>query len=82
MGVGWNIPECSGNSESRFVPMNVGVVRAIYAAGDREIDLVQREPRLNGSVVPVGGRAYEIIELLWPCRRGCRGDLPVRLKPG
>ncbi|WP_158932368.1 winged helix-turn-helix domain-containing protein [Acidisphaera sp. S103] len=35
-----------------------------HASGDCEIDLARRELRVLGSPVPVGGRAFEIIELL------------------
>ena len=40
------------------------VVQPIYASGDCEIDLARRELRILGSPVPVGGRAFEIIEVL------------------
>src|ERR1700709_1043710 len=40
------------------------VVRPIYASGECEIDLARRELRILGSPVPVGGRAFEIIEVL------------------
>jgi non-specific serine/threonine protein kinase len=38
--------------------------RPIYASGACEIDLARRELRVLGLPVPVGGRAFEIIELL------------------
>jgi predicted ATPase/DNA-binding winged helix-turn-helix (wHTH) protein len=38
--------------------------RPIYASGGCEIDLARRELRVLGSPVPVGGRAFEIIEVL------------------
>jgi predicted ATPase/DNA-binding winged helix-turn-helix (wHTH) protein len=37
---------------------------SVYAAGECEIDLARRELRVLGSRVPVGGRAFEIIEVL------------------
>jgi DNA-binding winged helix-turn-helix (wHTH) protein len=40
------------------------VVRPIYASGECEIDLARRELRILGFPVPVGGRAFEIIEVL------------------
>src|ERR1700735_3864218 len=40
------------------------VVRPVYASGECEIDLARRELRILGSPVPVGGRAFEIIEVL------------------
>jgi predicted ATPase/DNA-binding winged helix-turn-helix (wHTH) protein len=36
----------------------------VYASGECEIDLGRRELRVLGSPVPVGGRAFEIIEIL------------------
>ncbi len=36
----------------------------VYASGDCEIDLVRRELRILGLPVPVGGRAFEVIEVL------------------
>jgi predicted ATPase/DNA-binding winged helix-turn-helix (wHTH) protein len=44
--------------------MLVEDVRPIYASGECEIDLGRRELRVLGSPVPVGGRAFEIIEVL------------------
>src|SRR5215470_11394938 len=38
--------------------------RPVYASGECEIDLARRELRIRGSPVPVGGRAFEIIEVL------------------
>jgi len=38
--------------------------RPIYASGGCEIDLERRELRILGSPVPVGARAFEIIEVL------------------
>jgi predicted ATPase/DNA-binding winged helix-turn-helix (wHTH) protein len=38
--------------------------RPVYASGECEIDLAQRELRILGSAVPIGGRAFEIIEVL------------------
>lgn len=39
-------------------------VRSIYASGECEIDLARRELRVQGAAVPIGGRAFEIIEVL------------------
>ena len=36
----------------------------VYASDGCEIDLARRELRVLGSRVPVGGRAFEIIEVL------------------
>ncbi len=39
-------------------------IRPVYASEECEIDLARRELRVFGSPVPVGGRAFEIIEVL------------------
>src|SRR5580692_8275883 len=39
-------------------------IRPVYASGECEIDLARRELRVRGSPVPVGGRAFEVIEIL------------------
>src|SRR5271167_3876365 len=39
-------------------------IRLVHAPGACEIDLARRELRVLGSPVPVGGRAFEIIEVL------------------
>jgi len=39
-------------------------IRPVYASDACEIDLRRRELRVSGSPVPVGGRAFEIIEVL------------------
>jgi predicted ATPase/DNA-binding winged helix-turn-helix (wHTH) protein len=39
-------------------------IRSVYASGACEIDLGRRELRVLGSRVPVGSRAFEIIEVL------------------
>lgn len=38
--------------------------RLVHASGECEIDLARRELRVLGSPVPMGGRAFEIIEVL------------------
>ena len=40
------------------------VVRPVYASGECEIDVARRELRILGAPVPVGGRAFEIIQVL------------------
>jgi predicted ATPase/DNA-binding winged helix-turn-helix (wHTH) protein len=42
----------------------VGSHQPIYESGECEIDLARRELRILGSAVPIGGRAFEIIEVL------------------
>jgi predicted ATPase/DNA-binding winged helix-turn-helix (wHTH) protein len=44
--------------------MLAGSDQPVYASGEFEIDLARRELRVLGSPVPVGGRAFEIIEIL------------------
>src|SRR5215467_13715371 len=44
--------------------MPAGTNRPIYASGECEIDLARRELRVLGSPVPIGGRAFENIEVL------------------
>jgi len=39
-------------------------IRLVHTSGECEMDLTRRELRILGSPVPVGGRAFEIIELL------------------
>lgn len=38
--------------------------RPVYASDECEVDLARRELRVLGAAVPVGGRAFEIMELL------------------
>src|ERR1700722_17616596 len=44
--------------------MPAGGLGSIYASGECEIDLARRELRVGGFPVPVGGRAFEIVEIL------------------
>lgn len=39
-------------------------VRSIYVSGDCEVDLARRELRVHRSPVPMGGRAFEFMEVL------------------
>src|SRR5271170_6393459 len=39
-------------------------IRLIHASGECEIDFARRELRVLGSPVPLGGRAFEVIEVL------------------
>jgi DNA-binding winged helix-turn-helix (wHTH) protein len=41
-----------------------GQTRLVHASGECEIDLARRELRVLGAAVPVGGRAFEVIEIL------------------
>jgi non-specific serine/threonine protein kinase len=44
--------------------MSGEIVQPVYASGECEIDLAQRELRVRGAPAPLGGRAFEIIEIL------------------
>src|SRR5262245_33568504 len=44
--------------------MPAEAARLVFASGECEIDLARRELRVLGSRVPMGGRAFEIIEVL------------------
>jgi predicted ATPase/DNA-binding winged helix-turn-helix (wHTH) protein len=59
-------------------------MRAVYASGECEIDLGRRELRVLGSPVPVGGRAFEIIEALAQSAGELvtKDDLMNRIWPG
>jgi predicted ATPase/DNA-binding winged helix-turn-helix (wHTH) protein len=48
----------------RAVGMLAEGVRPIYASGECEIDLARRELRILGLPAPVGGRAFEFVEVL------------------
>lgn len=58
--------------------------RPIYASGECEIDLALRELRVGGSSVPLGGRAFEIIELLTEAAGALvsKNELMDRIWPG
>src|ERR1700754_4013585 len=58
--------------------------RPVYASGPWEIDLGQRELRLHGTPVPLGGRAFEIIEALVEAGSElvAKDDLMSRVWPG
>src|SRR5580658_9856133 len=44
--------------------MLAGASRFVCASGECEVDLDRRELRLRGVAVPIGGRAFEILEVL------------------
>ena len=48
--------------------------RLVHASGECEIDLARRELRVSGSFVPVGARAFQIIEVL----AGSAGELVTK----
>src|SRR5271167_4149547 len=58
--------------------------RLVYESGEWEVDLARRELRARGVPVPIGGRAFEIIEVL-VARAGevvAKNDLMERVWPG
>src|ERR1700692_3421172 len=57
---------------------------AVYQAGECEIDLARRELRTRGVPVPIGGRAFEIIEVLVQSAGELvtKSDLMDRVWPG
>lgn len=44
--------------------MKASLSQLIYESGQVQVDLARRELRVRGSPVPIGGRAFEIIEVL------------------
>jgi non-specific serine/threonine protein kinase len=56
----------------------------VYQAGECEIDLARRELRTDGVPVPIGGRAFEIIEVLVRSAGDLvtKNDLMDRVWPG
>src|SRR5277367_3590226 len=56
----------------------------IYASGQLEVDLRRREVRLRGVPAPIGGRAFEIIEVLIQAAGELvtKDDLLERVWPG
>jgi DNA-binding winged helix-turn-helix (wHTH) protein len=58
--------------------------RLVYASGECEIDLARRELRVLGSPVPVGGRAFGVIEILAQSVGGLvtKDELMNRVWPG
>jgi hypothetical protein len=41
---------------------NAAIAKAMYESGSRKIDRGRRELRNLGAVVPLGGRAFDILE--------------------
>ena len=58
--------------------------RLVYESGEWEVDLARRELRARGVPVPIGGRAFEIIEILVQSAGGLvtKDDLSARVWPG
>jgi non-specific serine/threonine protein kinase len=64
--------------------MSAGGLPSVYASGECEIDLGRRELRVLGAPVPVGGRAFAILEILAQSagRLVDKNDLMDRIWPG
>jgi predicted ATPase/DNA-binding winged helix-turn-helix (wHTH) protein len=58
--------------------------RLVYESGEWEVDLARRELRTRGVPVPIGGRAFEIIEVLVQSAGELvtKNDLMARVWPG
>src|SRR5712675_557006 len=58
--------------------------RLVYELDEWEVDLARRELRARGVPVPIGGRAFEIIEVLVQSAGGLvtKNDLSARVWPG
>jgi predicted ATPase/DNA-binding winged helix-turn-helix (wHTH) protein len=58
--------------------------RPVYGAGEWEIDLARRELRMRGETIPIGGRAFEIVEALVLSHGGLvsKDELMTRVWPG
>ncbi len=58
--------------------------RLVYESGEWEVDLARRELRARGVPVPIGGRAFEIIEVLVQSAGELvtKNDLSARVWPG
>src|SRR5712672_1691487 len=56
----------------------------VYESGEWEVDLARRELRARGMPVPIGGRAFEIIEVLVQSAGELvtKNDLSARIWPG
>src|ERR1700676_1019339 len=56
----------------------------VHALGEWEVDLARRELRARGVPVPIGGRAFEIIEVLVQSAGELvtKDDLAARVWPG
>src|SRR6202051_587218 len=58
--------------------------RLVYESGEWEIDIARRELRARGAAVPIGNRAFEIIEVLVQSAGELvtKNDLMGRVWPG
>src|SRR6202051_1614744 len=58
--------------------------RLVYEWGEWEVDLARRELRARGAAVPIGNRAFEIIDVLVQSAGELvtKNDLTARVWPG
>jgi predicted ATPase/DNA-binding winged helix-turn-helix (wHTH) protein len=58
--------------------------RVVYELGEWEVDLARRELRARGVPIPIGGRAFEIVEVLVQSAGELvsKGELSARIWPG
>src|SRR5476651_348775 len=58
--------------------------KLVYQSGHLEVDMTRRELRVRGAAVPIGGRAFEIIEVLVEAAGNVvsKDDLMERVWPG
>ena len=49
---------------ARTVGVPANGIRPIYTSGECEVDLIRRELRVRGAPVPIGGRAFDFMEVL------------------
>lgn len=61
-----------------------GGFQKVFSSGDCEIDLARRELRVLGSLVPLGARAFQIVEILAQSAGGLvtKDELMLRVWPG
>src|SRR5271170_4244776 len=69
-------------NKGRDVP--VRQPRRVYESDEWEVDLARRELRVRGAAVPIGNRAFEIIEVLVQSAGElvAKNDLTSRVWPG
>jgi predicted ATPase/DNA-binding winged helix-turn-helix (wHTH) protein len=70
--------------ESRVVEVSAQSERAVYESGEWELDLHRRELRARGVPVPIGSRAFEMVEVLVQAGGNLvtKDDLMGRVWPG
>jgi predicted ATPase/DNA-binding winged helix-turn-helix (wHTH) protein len=74
----------SAKPDSTFAVMDYARPKLIYQSGQLEVDVARRELRVRGVHMPIGGRAFEIIEVLAKAAGNVvtKDDLMARVWPG